>query len=126
MDGLTEVKAKLLDTVAVVSSVGTYKTKPAIYGRPVAPDKFPDKSITMYNSLPINGGLEYNEFGITVNCFAKKWNDVKTIQHEVFTSLNRKAGDNDAFFLCSKQQVIPAPGTAEDYNAPVEVLVRIR
>ncbi len=126
MNGLTEVKAKLLADSAVVASTGTYLTKPAIYGQPLAPNKYEGKAITMYNSLPINGGLNYGSYGITVNNFGKKYSDVSTMQEAVFDALNRHAEGEATFFRCTKLQIISPRETGGDYNAPVEVLTRQR
>ena len=121
-----EVKAKLLATPAVVSSVGTYLTKPAIFGKPVVPPKYTGKAISMYRSIPTSGGLEYTAKGITVNCFGKTRDNAEDIQTEVFEALNRRAYGEDTFFLCSKIQIINPQNTGGDYNAPVEVLLRQR
>jgi len=124
MDGRTEVKAKLLADSTVVASVGTYLTKPAIYGQFLVPPKYTGKAISMYNAVPTNGGLELSTYGVTVNCYAKKYSDVETIAEAVFDALNRHSGTNESFFVCSKLPVIPPNETGEDYNSPVEVLVR--
>ena len=126
MLGLTEVKAMLLATPAVVSSVGTYSSKPAIYGKPVVPQKYSGKAISMYLSAATNGGLDILENTITVNCYGSTYNNTITIQDEVYTALNRESYESDTFFRCSKLPVLPASQTADDYNAPVEVLVRKR
>ena len=126
MDGRTEVKAKLLADSTVVSSVGTYLTKPAIYGQPLVPEAYTGKAISMYNAVPTNGRLELSTYGVTVNCYAKKYSDVETIAEAVFDALNRHSGINESFFVCSKLPVIPAPETGGDFNQPIEVLVRKR
>lgn len=126
MLGITEVKAKLLADTTVVASVGTYQTKPTIYGKPVVPQKVTGKAISMYLSTGTNGGLEIEQYTITVNCYGVKYNDVITIQDAVYQALNREQYGTDTFFRCSKLPVLPASQTADDYNAPVEVLVRIR
>jgi len=126
MSETTEVRDKLRNTPAVTAVVGTYEGAPAIFGRPVAPDGYDEDIITMYLSVPTQGGLEYGNFGITVNNYSNDYARAQNMQKVVFDTLNRRSGDNDAFFLCSKLPIIPSGSTGDDYNAPVEVLVRRR
>jgi len=127
MNGLTETKAKLLADPSVVSSVSTYKTKPAIFGKPVVPEKVSGNAISMYLSVPVDGGLEYGNFGLTVNCWASKYDKCIDIQEAVYNALNRQTYAGNTFFLCIKSVVIPSTTVGGgEYNAPVEVLVRQR
>lgn len=121
-----EVKAKLLSDPDVVALVGTYSSKPAIYGNPLAPSKYNGDAITMYRTSPRNDSLEYAEDLITVNCFSRKRNKAAEIQDEVRKALNRNMEGDNTFFRTSSLPIIPPQNKEGDYNAPVEVLVRQR
>ncbi len=131
MDGLTEVKAKLLADSSVVAGVGEYAGVPAIYGIPILPATYTypalnDQAISMYVSVPVSGGLEYGSSTITVNSFGKKRSGVVSNQALIFEALNRRSYGQDAYFVCSKLPVIPPQNTGGDYNAPVEVQTKRR
>lgn len=123
MDGRSEIRTKLLADSAVTALVGTYETLPAIFDAPLAPDKYKDAAISIYQTGVINNALNYGQYANTVNCFSKAYTTAEDLQEAVVNALNRQSQDG-YFFVCSKQIIIPAGQTGEDYNAPVEVLTK--
>lgn len=125
MDGRTEIREKLVLDSSVTSLVGSFEGSPAIFDAPLTPQKYDGAAISMYLVSPTNGGLEYGEYSNTVNSWASTYTQAENIQDAVYKSLNRLSQD-DVFFRCSKQVIIPPQETGGDYNAPVEVLTRQR
>jgi hypothetical protein len=97
-----------------------------IYASPVVPSDIELPAVSMYLTTVTDGGLEYGNFPNTVNCFADSYNDAEDLQDAVFQALNRSSGENETFFTCGKQIIIPPSNTGGEYNAPVEVLTRQR
>jgi hypothetical protein len=126
MEGRTEIYNVLSVDTNVTDKIGTYSSKPAIFTSPVVPASYKKNAISMYLTVPTNGGLEYGNYSNTVNNFAKSYNEAEDMQKAVYDSLNRASEGSDTFFLCAKQIVISPSDTGGDYNAPVEVLVRQR
>lgn len=125
MDGRTEIREKLLADATVVSLVGTFEGQPAIFDAPLTPQKYTDAAISMYQTSPTVGGLEYGQIQNTVNCWATSYTVAENMQDAVLTALNR-VSENGVFFVPFKQVIIPPQETGGDYNAPVEVTTKYR
>jgi len=121
MDGRTEIHAVLSADAPVIALVGT-----AVYDAPLVPDNYTGAAISMYLTAPTNGGDSIGIYNNTVNCWGKTYTQVEDMQDAVFNALNRKSYGGNTFFRCSKSVIIPPQNTDGDYNAPVEVLVRIK
>ena len=127
MNGTVETKLKLLADSTVTGLVTTYLSKPAIFSKPVIPEKVKGAAISIYRSLPTDGGLDFGNYGVTVNCYAKTFKKAEDMQDAVFSALNRHSQGDDTFFVASKTLILqPASIGGGDYNAPVEVTVKQR
>lgn len=121
IDGRAELQAHLKADSSVTDIVGT-----AIYSIPVVKNKTAAKAISMYLTSPTAGSNTIGIYRNTINCWTKTYADSEALQEAVFQSVNRAGYGGNTFFKCDKLQVIPPQETGGDYNAPVEVLVRIR
>jgi len=82
-----------------------------------------DKTINYYRLDPVRGGIRPHFLNYSASCRAYTQYDAETIQDAVFTALNRKR-HNKSFFVCRKLAIIPPADQADNYNAPVEIMIK--
>lgn len=113
-----------LNVSAITSQVGD-----DLYNSPKMPNDVEGKSI---NFFPVNrffGGFTYFSRRFQINCRANTSSEARTLAESVFEILNVinvRVGDFDYFGVADILPILPPVDETDNYNVPVEILVRRR
>jgi len=119
--GDTAIKALLAEQSAGV---------PALFNARLIPSEFKGAPVINYYRLtPFDGGSEIDQYSWSINCRAVDEETALQLADLVFTNLKRSStanGGYEYFFVPSILATIPPQGKEDDFNVPVDVIVKIR
>ena len=115
-----------LNVVGITGLLDDYKTGKALFSESVMPEDFTgQKSVNYYMISSFNGGLEYSEYRYSISCRAATQGEALTIASAVFDALNRSSY-GDYYIVCSVNPVIPPADDTDNFNVPVEIILKTR
>lgn len=110
---------------AITNLLDAYGTGKALFSDSLIPSDFTgNKSINFYMAVPFTN-REYKEYRYTIHCRAKTYNESIAIAYAVYTAINR-VHYTDYFILCDVLSTIPPQDVNDNYNTPVEALIKQR
>jgi len=84
-----------------------------------------DATINFYLIGQFNASLEWDEYTYSIACRDKTDYESRTIAQAVLDTLNRADG-TDCHFNCTVLGTIPPVDDTDNYNTPVEVIIKVR
>lgn len=115
-----------LNISAITSGLDLYNTAPALFNDSLLPADFVgQKSINFYLSAPFDAANDALIYTFIVNCRAQTYGESMTIAQNVINNINRK-NFPDYFIICSLQQTISPRDEQDNYNTPVEIILKAR
>jgi hypothetical protein len=115
-----------LNVVSITALLDLYNESPALFaGQAIPQDCIVAKTINYYQSAPINFSLEYPLWRVSINCRAETEYESYAIADAVINQINR-VGGTDYFITCSLLQTIPPADDTDNFNTPIECIVKNR
>lgn len=115
-----------LNVSSITGLLDDYRTGKALFSESVMPEDFTgQKSVNYYMVSSFNGGLEYSEYRYSISCRAATQGEASTIASAVFDALNRSSY-GDYYIVCSVNPVIPPADDTDNFNVPVEIILKTR
>jgi hypothetical protein len=129
MFGKTEM-ADALNVSAIKAVVDTFTTGLggyAIFADVVVPRALgvEKKSINFYRSASASRGHETEIYNYTINCRAQTQNEAEVIAETVIENINRVI-DTDYNIVCTILPVIGPQNEIDNYNCPIEAVIKLR
>lgn len=113
-----------LNVNAVQVVVDAYGSGYAIFNDRVIPaDCECQKTINFYMTAPYDPNMEIEYYRYSISCRAQTGNESQVIANAVITAINR-VHYTGYFITCKLLQVIPPMNETDNYNSPVEVLIK--
>lgn len=113
-----------LNIETIRATVGTYKTKPAIFSASVIPSECTvSNTINFYRNAPINLGDEPAIHQYTINCRASTQKASQDMASVVALQLHRRYY-SDFYATCRILATIPPIDSTDTYNTPVAVVMK--
>jgi hypothetical protein len=126
MFGALQINNILKNDSAVIALVDkTNKGVPAIFEDMMLPPSLTvnSKTINFYTYTPTSLSDDYIKMSYSVNCRAASFKDSIAIAKAVINALNR-VSYNRVYFTCKTMVVIPPSDERDNYNTPIEVLIK--
>lgn len=124
MFGSSELCAAV-NVSAITGLLDSYGTGKALFNDNLIPEDFTgNKSINFYMAGPLLN-REYEEYRYTLHCRAKTYKESIAIAYAVQTAINR-VNYSDYYILCGALATIPPADSTDNYNTPVEALIKKR
>lgn len=115
-----------LNVTNITSLLDAYLTGKALFIDNLIPESFTgDKSINCYQLQSYSGALDYPTSYYTASCRAKTRKESLQIAHAVFAEMNR-SNNNEVFYICNINPTIQPENDTDNYNTPVEIIIKQR
>jgi len=129
MFGSTDIY-NALNVSAITTGLDNYvvgeTTYKALFDAVILPQDFTgQKSINFYMLTPRNFGLDYEIYRYIVNCRAATYNESRTIAQNVLNEINRESY-TDYYIVCSLVPTIKPVDDTDNYNTPIEIILKKR
>jgi hypothetical protein len=131
MLGATEIYTAL-NVASITSLIDTYTNQegteyPAIFEDNIIPSdlELSKKTINFYRSTFTDMARDLEQYTYTINCRAGTYKESDAIADAVITVLNR-VGTSSVFTTCKLMTVIPPFDVRDNYNTPIECIIKMK
>ena len=128
-EAMEKIIARLNASPAFINSLSKFRSGDKVYpmliqGLVLPPDWSVKSTSCMLSTISNSGQLEYARIYITAYCHAPTYIESRRVALALQGALNRK--DGDKFFTTTNvlQTLPPLDGETDNYNTPVDILVR--
>jgi hypothetical protein len=119
----------ILATIDVYDDPAAQVSYPAIFNDLMLPrqEDFPleKRSINFHRYAPVHLGRDFEQYSYQCNCRAKTFQEAQLIHDTIVSVLNR-ISLNDYYIVCRTMPCIPPIDERDNYNIPVEILIKLR
>lgn len=123
----SDILYNALNVPAVTDALDTFDGVKTLYDDITLPDDLPIDftSINFYTAVGFNAADPTTIYNFTANCRHSSHQKSRILAQIVTNVLNRKGSDN-YFFTCTVLPTIPPADNTDNYNTPIEVIIKTR